>query len=307
MIGLYFETWSSPWTAIAQNMDLAIVSDVYPGVNVVYLAFASPDSSYSLGQRTWTNTGLDFSQDFVVVQQAIQILRSKGVIVMLSVGGGSYWSEKKNFNAQGVENLRKDLGCDGIDIDWEVGTNDDVSLTACVKALKFIGCPKLSIAAFSTGAFGKDANSGDPYKGMDIDALVNCGGQIDWVNIMSYDAGSQFDPLGAFTCYRIYYKGPLLLGFEPGKQSWGDKVIQMKDVDDMCNWVKADGDKNGVFIWSNRKDTSGSPSLSAIVAEANKILSPETPAKSNPPPSVIPPTPSSKCPNCGIGLKISLA
>ena len=163
-------------------------------------------------------------------------------------------------------------------------------------------------SGFSTGAYGPE--NGDTYKGMSIDAMNKAGGLIDWINVMSYDAGSDFDPLGAFTCYRIYYKGALLLGFEPGKQSWGDKVETITDVTARCNWVKKDGGVNGIFIWSNMKDTTGSPSLSTIVDTASKIFGQSSqPVVSTPvttPPAVVTPNPY-PCPNCSKGLKISLA
>jgi len=306
-VGIYFETWSSPWTSDPTTMNLSQLPTMYPGITTVNLSFAQPNLQYAKGQHTFANTGLQFSQDFSVVVAAIKILTSKGIKVMLSVGGGSYWSSPSSFNAQACVDLMNDLGCTGVDVDWEVGISDSKALTTSIIALHNAGCPRISFAGFSTGAYG--AQDGDTYKGMSIDAMINAGQYIDWINIMSYDAGSSFDPLGAFTCYRIYYKGQLNLGFEPGTQSWGDKIIKMTDVDAMCNWVKKDGSVNGVFIWSNMKDTTGSPSLASIVAESVKILG-SAPPVSSPvvvPPPVITTSPTVPCPNCSKALKITLA
>lgn len=303
-IGLYFETWSSTWTSDPTNLSLQMTAG--QPVTIVNIAFAQPDMQYSSG--SFAGTGLEFSQDFAVVKSAIALLISKGVRVMLSVGGGSYWSVPKTFNARGCVALMRDLGCTGIDVDWEVGVSDSSALASAIANLHAEGCPRISFAGFSTGAYG--AEKGDTYKGMSIEAMMNVGGLVDWINIMTYDAGSSFDPLGAFTCYRMYYKGVLNLGFEPGKQSWGDKVIGMNDVTAMCNWVKKDGNLNGVFIWSNKKDTTGSPSLGDIVAESARIIINSTSSSPQVVDIPIPPTTSPvpmPCPNCGKSLKIVLA
>lgn len=314
-IALYYQTWSDPWTSVPSTMKLAKISVDFPEVTIVNIAFALPNPSYVKGQKTFVNTGLNFSQDFSVVVNAINILKAKGIIVMLSVGGGDYWSSPTTFNATAVVSLMEDLGCDGIDIDWEVGVSDAPSLTNAIYQLKITRrCPKISFAGFSTGAYGPDT---DTYKGMNIPAMIAHGDLVDWINIMSYDAGTQYDPLGAFTCYRIYYNGPLLLGIEPGTQSWGSKIITSADVESMCNWVLKDKHgqgifssiKDGIFIWSNDKDTTGSPTVAEITAQAKKILTLTTP-----PISTIPPVPPSQktstthisCPNCDKDLQCSL-
>ena len=260
MICVYYTSWSSPWVSDANKMDLAMVKDLYPGVDCVNISFAQPDMNYSYG--SFNGTGLNFSQDFYVVVGAIKILKSKGVIVMLSVGGGSYWSESKNCNVNDWARLANDLGCDGIDIDWEVSASKDYELTDAIKRLKSLYFGKISFAGFSTGAYGK--RDGDQYMGMNIDAMVNVGGFVDWINIMTYDAGPTFDPLGALDCYRIYYPGPLNIGYEVGVQSWGGYLLTKDDVIRMATYSKNNSNKNGVFIWCLGK--AGNPSVSDIVS-----------------------------------------
>ncbi len=237
-IGLYFETWSSTWTSDPTNLSQQMTAG--QPISTVNVAFAQPNMTYVKGQNTFVGTGLQFSQDFSVVKAAILLLTQSGIKVMLSVGGGSYWSTPQTLNSTAAAALCSDLGCTGIDVDWEVGVSDTGSLTNAIQSLHTAGVPRLSIAGFSTGAYGAN---GDTYQGMCIPAMEAVGGLIDWINIMSYDAGNTYDPLGAFTCYRMYYKGVLNLGFEPGPQSWpapgsaNAKLIQMTDVDAMCNWV----------------------------------------------------------------------
>lgn len=168
-IAVYFQTWSSPWTKDPYKMDLAQMG---APLTIVYLAFASPSCTYFSGQNTFQNTGLNFTQDFWVVKEAIKILRSKGVKVMLSVGGGSYWSSPNTvYNAKSCVALMRDLGCDGIDLDWEVGTKYGYELTKAIQATRpLLGKEKfLSFAGWSTGAYGP---VGDTFQGMNIDAMV---------------------------------------------------------------------------------------------------------------------------------------
>ena len=110
---VYYESWSPTWTSDPNQMSLSQIS---APTNIVNLSFAHPTCTYSRGQKTWKGTGLDFSQDFSVVYSAIQILKKKGIKVMLAVGGGSYWSDPNVvFNPANSVALMVDLGCDGID------------------------------------------------------------------------------------------------------------------------------------------------------------------------------------------------
>ena len=270
-ICVYFESWSSTWTNDPNNLDLAQLSSP---ISIVNLSFVQPACAYVAGQKTWQGTGLNFSQDFWVVSAAIQILRKKGIKVMLSVGGGSYWSDPNViFNPSNCVALMKDLGCDGIDLDWEVGEKYDYQLTDAIKNLKPL-MPSgtfISFAGTSTGAFGKTGN-GDNYKGMNIHAMTNQGGNVDWINIMAYDAGPNYDPIGALECYRIYYTGPLLLGFEVGDMAWGGYKITLRDV---VNWscrTLKESPKNGIFIWAYHKDPAGTPSVQDIITIASALV-----------------------------------
>lgn len=172
-IGVYFQTWSCNWASDPKQLDLAKVENV----KIVYLSFCKPDLSYKKGQFSFSGTGLEFSADFHVVKGAIDILKQKGILVMLAVGGGAYWSTPMPFYAQNCIDLMTDLGCTGIDVDWEVGVRDDKALTIAIKEIRSRSGCKISFSGFST------------YKGMNIDAMVNAGGSVDWINIMAYDAG----------------------------------------------------------------------------------------------------------------------
>jgi GH18 family chitinase len=174
-VAVYYPSWSAPWTDAGAKMDLVSLKNV----TIVNLVFAHPNCTYQKGSLSWAGTGLEFSMDFKVVATAIALLKQKGVKVMLSVGGGSYWSTPQPFQSQACLDLMTDLGCDGIDLDWEVGTSDAASLTKAILSLK--GKCLISFAGFSTGAYGPD---GSQYMGMNIDAMEKAGGAVDWINIM---------------------------------------------------------------------------------------------------------------------------
>jgi hypothetical protein len=268
LIGVYYESWSEKWTDSASKSGL---SRIEKPINIVYLSFAQPDCKYVSGQKSFSGTGLSFSYDWKVLVESIAVLKAKGITVMLSVGGGSYWSGAKPFNDVNCVALMNDLGCDGIDIDWEGHASRDYELTECIKKLKpLMGSKKISFAGFSTGAYGKD---GDTYKGSAIDAMTKQGSNVDWINIMAYDAGKKFDPLGAFAAYNVYYKGPLLLGFQVGKQGWGDDLITLDEVEKNCAVVKAQGVKNGIMVWSYQKSNDGlTPTTKEVVSKAAEVF-----------------------------------
>jgi hypothetical protein len=296
IISVYWQSWSTRWTEKAEEMDLA---NIDPKVNMVNISFAHPDCYYK--DKSFIGTGLGFSQSFSVVQKAIQILRNRGVVVMLAVGGATYPFNTDPLKMDNLIRLAKDMGVDGIDIDWESdkGIAEDAIFSTLIKEYRARLWPgaKLSFAGWSTGAYGPDSWS--KYKGMNIKGMVEHGGKIDWINIMSYDAGKEYDALGAYTAYRIYYKGPLLLGFQPGKQGWGDAILSQNDVDKGLDYVKMDGKQNGMFIWSYQKDGESSPSVKKIIDTAYQKFG------SVKPPVVEKPTQGCVCPYCGNILKIT--
>ena len=157
---------------------------------------------------------------------------------------------------------------------------------------------KISFCGWSTGAM--DKVSGDQFRGMNISALVNQGVNVDWVNVMAYDAGPTFDPQAALMQYRKYYSGPLSLGFEVGTQAWGGAVLTKDQVTSVCNFVKSENVENGVFVWSWQKESGGTPTPFEIVEVASQIFT------SGGPPT-IPPVSGYMCPYCKHALTITIS
>lgn len=317
MIGVYWQTWSSRWTSDPSKMDLL---DLHPSVNVVYLSFADPRTTYKRGSKSWATTGLDFSHDFQVVVDAIALLKKRKVCVMLAVGGATY-----QFNStppDGVIALAQDLGVDGLDIDWEPtqGAAQDQEFGPIIQSYKSKLWPnaKLSAAVFSTGAYGKD---GSTYVGMNIKGLVSNGSDLDWINIMAYDAGppppvGKFDPLGACASYRVYYRGPIMLGFEPGPMAWGGHLLTLAEFQRNAAYISQEDVRNGIFLWSYQKNTAGSPTVETLLDTANTLFPkpsipipiPGTPVESKPAETnlKVPGACTIQCPQCDYKIKVAM-
>lgn len=253
-VAIYYPSWSSNWSSTIDGFDLSQIDKKYPGLTCVYIAFVRPDLSYVSGSKTFANTGLEFSTGFGVVKGAIDVLKSRGICVMLSVGGGAYWSVDKKFNVQNLVDLTSDLGVDGLDIDFEMpGKAKD--LTNCIRNLRAAYKGYISFAGWSTGAYPDDGS----YSGSALDAIKSVGNLVDAINIMAYDAGDKYDPQQAYQAYRSVYSGPLLLGFETGNPGWGGYVLTAADVVRNVGFMKKQRNDDGIFVWCDKKDGTPSP------------------------------------------------
>jgi hypothetical protein len=287
-ICVYYDTWACKWTDDPNAMNLAKMPK---DVTSVILAFANPKGSYKKGSFTFANTGLEFSSSFTTVKGAIQILRNRGVKVLLGVGGSLYQYNTFVPYAQfkDMKDLVDDLGCEGIDIDWEPsnGIEIDWHFSEIIQACKDVGIKYLTAACTGSGVYTPNGN-GDGYKGMNIKGIVAKGHLLDAIHIMAYDAGdiTSFDPLASYTSYRMYYKGPLLLGFELGPQAWGGYITNLDDIKKACNWVQKDrlaGYQGGIFIWCFHKVSTGSPDLNMTITTARSICPLPNPTPPSPP------------------------
>lgn len=262
--GVYFESWDE-WKGRLKDLNKAY--------NTVYLSFADPKGKWNGGD--WSGTGMQFHSSVDVVKEDIRELQGRGVTVMLSVGGASF-PFQDGFDGTEMVKLANDLGCDGIDIDWEGGGNwVNIIHTFKMSQQKANGkCMKLSAAVWSTGCM--QPVQGDQYRGMNIAGLVTHGSYFDWLNIMAYDCGppSMISPNGSFYTYRVYYPGPLCMGFEVGKMGWGGYLTTQDDVKSAAGYTGADklGDKNGYFIWSYRKADYANGVTHDYINETCKLL-----------------------------------
>jgi hypothetical protein len=273
-VSVYWQTWSGAWGSDPEKLDL--YAGLADGIQVVNLAFADPNMVYTTGM--FAGTGLQFSSDFSVVKASIALLRKKGVKVMLSVGGGSYPFAQGYYNAKSCCILARDLGCDGIDIDWEpaAGNGDDAlwgPIIVQFKSALWQG-GLLSAAVWSVGAAPKDV--GSLYAGMNIKGLQSSGMNLDWINIMAYDAGTSYKVAEAFGQYRSIFKGPIMIGLEVGQQAWGGKLLSNADVQECIDICTKDGlAGNGIFVWAYQKECGGTPTVEYIISQAHAQKVPE--------------------------------
>jgi GH18 family chitinase len=257
-VGAYFESWACPYSNSAETLSLSKIPNT---VNIVFLSFVVPSCKYVKGSNTFKGTGLNFTSNFQVVKKSIEILKARDCVVMLSVGGASSVFDTKTFKPQNVVNLALDLNVDGIDIDWEPsqGVLKDKEYGPIIDSFRKIYQGLLSTAAFSVGAYPKV--NGSPYGGMAIQGLLSNGQQLDFINIMSYDAGNSYSPIDAFNAYRKIYSGPLLMGFEVPKEAWGGHVIKIDEIKKYAKFLKEQ--KSGMFVWAYHKN--GTPNCMKII------------------------------------------
>lgn len=297
MIGVYFESWAMPWTNLATTSELAKIEKP---IDTVFLSFVHPNTKYKKGQNSFADTGLNFSVDFQVVKTAITMLKQKGIQVLLAIGGATYPFEP--YNPTGCVDLMNDLGCAGLDIDWEpaAGYADRAKLGPILYSYRqTLGSSKLmTMAAFSTGCY--DPN-GDHYRGMNIDGIKAQGHLLDWINIMAYDAGTDFSVIQCYESFKKYYSKPVMVGFQVGKQGWGDALLTLSDVEKVCRYIAVK--KEGCFVWAYFKQ--GPPSAKEVCQTASTLLGGTSagPAPLYPPP----PLDQFACPQCKTKLTVQVA
>jgi hypothetical protein len=168
------------------------------------------------------------------------------------------------------------LGCSGIDIDWEE-TNDDkgknIFAFIVQKFRGYIGPGyKLSAAVFSTGAFTPVIPN--TYVGLNVEGLVEKGDMLDWINLMAYDAGKDFNVKEAYFAYKKIFKKPIYVGLELGKQGWGDAILSLEDIDKISSYIEPN---DGLFIWGYGSLVSVGPTYNEVISKIKKLSNTQKP------------------------------
>jgi len=272
----YYPSWSEP-SYTAFNGDLVLSDSVIAQksrlaggipdyVTHVVLAFAKPNQMRNYTGLSKTDgdlnrlIGLGFTASSASIAESIRVLKQRhpGIKVMLALGGASYndfW-DITPADIEGMTRIIKDLGLDGLDIDYEKDTtnNDDRGplITEYYNAIKQIreavdlaggkaAGKVLSIPGWSVGASCTSETKGAAYPQCDhktSDYGMNRGRErmvlqgrgaahmLDFVTVMAYDADyTNFDPVTAYNDYReIVVEGtPVALGIQPSPdEGWGN-------------------------------------------------------------------------------------
>lgn len=237
-------------------------------MNIVALSFVRPDLVYP-GQLDLTGTGLQYGFPGTVLRDAIALLKKRqpGTRVLLAVGGANYvnW---RSLNLDALVRLVRDLGADGIDLDFEpevpgcsVRASGRVSCLSDAAWQDLVGrfrqaFPRpllLTVPGWSIGAYGegawRDAQPRGRYTGAMLGLLRSPQAQsIDLVTIMAYEAGPSFDPWQAFQAYRQVWGGPLALGVQAPPSLSGGPTYTVPMAERLARQVAADP-RGGMMLY----------------------------------------------------------
>lgn len=125
----YITSWSD-------DNEFTHLKTINKKVTWLFVSFAKPNLRYKKGSYDYSNTGLDYqNKNGQSFRDAIRIAKSRGMKVILSVGGETYWGDPNSYDINYVQitDFIKDFEFDGIDWDFEpdgtfanIGTSENV-------------------------------------------------------------------------------------------------------------------------------------------------------------------------------------
>ena len=303
----YFASWAQPWAARPEELQLANIAAY---VNRVLVSFMRPNAtytkgSYELGGRDEL-TGLEFSVEGKFIKEAIAILKQKNpdTKVLLSVGGDAYSQTGyfETLNPQAIVDVVEDFDFDGVDICFEpwrqatcaadaqgkISCTTDKLFRDSVSKVRYV-LPRpylLTLSTWSIGAYGEgqwaNAQPKLALTGLMLDLLRSPEAQlIDQINVMSYNAGSDYDPQEAMLAYQQYFPGDITMGVhvppEPYAPPGADKnVYTLTKVRELAQAV-LDQDAAGRMLWylqhPQEEPTADNPSPEMMAKAICQVLS----------------------------------
>lgn len=113
----YFPSWSETFP----SANGTLLRNLPEEVTHVFLSFVKPDMRYEKGSYDLRNTGLEVPYDGQTLKESVEILKAKGVNVIISIGGETYWGTDAAYNIdyQQIADFVRDFGFQGIDWDYE--------------------------------------------------------------------------------------------------------------------------------------------------------------------------------------------
>lgn len=128
----YFPSWSETWLTNGTSKFTSLPAHI----THVFFSFGKPNLRYTKGSYDISQTGIQVPYDGQMLRQAISIVNQKGIKVILSLGGETYWStsDAYSINYGQIKDLIDDMGFAGIDWDFEpnggfqdIGSSTNVS------------------------------------------------------------------------------------------------------------------------------------------------------------------------------------
>jgi chitinase len=271
----YLPSWSASAHETAIDLDISQLPDY---VDVIQLAFMRPDASYS-SQSGFSGTGLEFPYPVSVLKASIAALKARrpNVKVLASLGGETY-SRWDKLNAQAIAGFVRDLELNGVDIDFEpaaancrkedgsVVCDSDATLVETISVLRsslpssaLVSLTIPSVSAYGEGHWEYSRPYGGPNYGLALavlrDRSLSAG--IDYVSVMAYDAGPDYQPVEAYRAVRSFYAGPVLIGFTPPPEAWGSHVYSTVEAQTVLRSALAEG-ATGAMLFHLKKNAEGS-------------------------------------------------
>jgi hypothetical protein len=146
---------------------------------------------------------------------------------------------------------------DGVDIDFERGPEASVVDTATEQLKQVISADKiLSMAIMHVSAYGEgdyaDTKPISQWTGFLHKLSPATLQSLDLLNVMSYDAGSEYNPVTAYKAFRHYFDNTIVMGIETPPEAWGDHVWTVDGIQAVATEIKAHskGNNDGMMLWS---------------------------------------------------------
>ena len=279
----YYPTWSDNWfdatgKTPSEVYTLSKFARIPANYTHVMVAFADPNFSWGgIAANSWSGTGISFNGRPSDIKAAIDVLHMRNIKVVLAVGGVNYG----NWGALAAEGqagggpitnafaqAMRDLGIDGLDVDYEADADVDRyanATKALRKAADLAGSGKLLTAAgWSTGADCTSATT-DAYCAGKLSYWSGSAGRerllatrypavaagLDMVNVMSYDARFEhYDGVKGWSEYRNLFPSKTIvsIGLETSPEGWSGGNLVVNDADAQCEGSRILQDQYGATL-----------------------------------------------------------
>ena len=113
----YFPSWSETYPTASGSR----LRNMPEEVTHIFLSFIKPNMRYTKGSFDIKGVGIEVPYDGIVLKETVDHLKAKGIKVILSIGGETYWGTDEAYNIDyvAIADFIRDFGFDGIDWDYE--------------------------------------------------------------------------------------------------------------------------------------------------------------------------------------------